>query len=425
MKPLTVTLLFSALASAYAQTTLTLDDALRLAKERNGTVRAAYLNVEAAQSRVRESFGAFLPTLTPRYSYSDQRQEQGSGGVGAFAQKRSQTQIDADWRLLDSGQRADSLEGSRRTFEGQRLSAVQTLRNILFSVHQQYFDSLRAQELLRVADFQVQRAQKILDQTKAQVQNDVAPAKDILQAEADLANARVQLLAAKNRRTSANADLRSSLGLESREQFPTLVSESEPTIVPATGDLNQVVIAALARRADLQSQRKQVDAQRSALRTANRNAGVNWALDASYTQGWSPDRFNNRSLNFNVSLPLFDGFISRENVRQARFTVQSSEASLLQAERDAAAEVETEFLNHQANAERVQAAKAALEAARLNYRAAEESFAAGAEGTSIVVVLTAQVSLVTAESNYIESVYDFLISDVRLRLVTGQTVPGE
>jgi len=33
--------------------------------------------------------------------------------------------------------------------------------------------------------------------------------------------------------------------------------------------------------------------------------------------------------------------------------------------------------------------------------------------------------LVTAESNYIEAVYDSLISDLRLKLVTGKPLPGE
>lgn len=412
-------------ALAVAQSTLTLEDALRLAKERNGTVRSAVLNVESSQSRVRESFGAFLPTLTPTYRYTDQRQENQQGTSGAFSSRQGRAEIDANWRILDSGQRFYALEGNRRLLDGQRFAAVQTLREVLFSVHQQYYEALRSQELLRVTELQVTRAQKILDQTRAQVESKVAPKKDILQAEADLANARVLFLSAKNRRTTATANLRSTIGLESREAFPVLASADEPNTQAPTQDLDQLVKESLERRADLESQRRQVDAQRSSLKAANRDAGINWAIDANLTQGWTPDRFQNRSLSFNVSLPLFDGFISRENVRQARLTVLSSESNLLQAEREATAQIESEYLNHQANAERMVAARAAVEAARLNYRAAEESFAAGAEGTSIVVVLTAQVSLVTAESNYIESVYDYLISDVRLRLVTGQTVPGE
>src|SRR4051812_16450416 len=58
--PFFVLVLAAALANA--QQTLTLDDALRMAKERNGTVRAALYDVDAAHSRVAQALAAFFPT---------------------------------------------------------------------------------------------------------------------------------------------------------------------------------------------------------------------------------------------------------------------------------------------------------------------------------------------------------------------------
>lgn len=69
------------------------------------------------------------------------------------------------------------------------------------------------------------------------------------------------------------------------------------------------------------------------------------------------------------------------------------------------------------------AAQAALEAATKNFEAASESQTLGA--SDLIDVVTAQVSLVTAESNRVEAFYDFLISEVRWKLVTGQPLPGE
>ena len=64
-----------------------------------------------------------------------------------------------------------------------------------------------------------------------------------------------------------------------------------------------------------------------------------------------------------------------------------------------------------------------MEAAQLNYEAATESQKEGIN--DLIAVLTAQVSLVTAESNYIEATFDYYVSDVNLRLVTGKPMPGE
>lgn len=410
---------------AMGQDGLPIEEALRLAKERNGTVRAAYANVDAARSRTRQSLGAFMPSVTPSYRYFDQRQEQSSGGVNAFSSKGSRTEIEASWRLLDSGERFYAYEGSRRGYDAQMWSTLQTLRTTLFAVHQQYYDALRAQELQKVAAAQVQRAEKVVDQAKVQAEVGAAPRKDILQAEADFLNAKVQLLAAQNRVTTTQSSLRATIGWEPGTQFPALSTAPNPTTTQDFPELEAVIAKAMTQRADLLSQRATIASREYDVRTAERRAGLQWSVDATYTKGWSPGNYSNRSLNFLVSLPLFDGAQSRESLNQAKLGVTSSRLNLVQSEREARAEVESEFLNYRQNHNRLEAARLALEAARLNYNAAEESFAKGAEGTSVVVVLTAQVSLVTAESNFIEAQFDALISEVRLRLVTGDPLPGE
>ena len=126
-----------------------------------------------------------------------------------------------------------------------------------------------------------------------------------------------------------------------------------------------------------------------------------------------------------VSLPLFDGGRSRAAAQEARLAVDATKESLNQSERDALAEIESAYSEMSQNAQRVAAAKAALEAAKVNYEAAVEAQRAGAAGTNVVTVQTAQLSLVTAESNFVEALYDALISDVRLRVATGQAIPGE
>lgn len=409
-----------------AQTSvLTIDEALKLAKDRNGTIRAAAYAVETARSRVRQSFGAFLPTLTPTYRYSDQRQESSTGGTGAFSSKTSRTEVEAAWTILDSGQRLFAYNGNRRDQEAEILSLIQTLRETLFNVHQQYLEALRAAELMKIADAQVERAQKILDQTKAQVELKVAPKKDILQAEADLLNAKFQQLTARNRSKTTTATLRATIGWDASQPFPELQAFAGDRFETQLPPLEQLLREGVEARADLESQRKRLEAQRFDVQAAERRALVNWSLDASYTKGWAPTGYNNRLLSFNVSLPLFDGSQTRESARQAKLGVEAGEARLTQAERTARSEIESEYLTVVSDSQKVEAAKLALRAAQLNYKAAQESFAAGAEGTSIVVVLTAQVSLVTAESNYVEAVYDYAISDVRLRLLTGKPVPGE
>ena len=99
------------------------------------------------------------------------------------------------------------------------------------------------------------------------------------------------------------------------------------------------------------------------------------------------------------------------------------EANLAQQERVARAEIEATYEEVLQNAERQEAAQAALKAAQVNFDAAVSAQSKGA-GT-LIEVLTAQVTLATAESNAVEARFDLKISQIRLRLVTGAPLPGE
>jgi outer membrane protein len=406
---------------------LSLADAVAMARQRNGTIRAAAYNVEAAKSRVRQSFAAFLPTLTPAYHFDYRRNRTFTGAFrGADSESDDHvSEITARWLLLDSGEREWSYQATRRLAEATAANALQTLRNVLFTVYQQFYDTLRAQEFVRVTGTQVDRAEKILDQTKAQIEVGDAPRKDLLQAQADYLNAKVEKLSAENDASTLRASLKATVGLDGQEELADLRSESEPSAFPEPPPLQQAVNMGLANRPDLVALRKQREAQQYNVRTADRQAGFTWTLDASYNRGFSPDVSDASALTFLVTVPLFDGKRSKEIARQEKLNLMSQEAELQQAEREAKADIEAAHYSLRQNVQRVQAAKAAREAAQLNYAAALESQRLGAEGTSIITVATAQVSLVTAELNFVRALYDYAISDVRLKLVTGQTIPGE
>lgn len=418
-------LAFALPAGTHAQT-LTLAQAIDMAKRRNGTVQAAFLDVEAARSRTRETFGAFLPTVTPSYEFDTRHNRLFTGPFqGRSGSATHSTQIAANWRILDSGQREWAYQASRKSEEASVASATQIVRNILFTVNQQFFDALRSQELLRVSSAQVGRASKIQDQTQAQIEVGAAAKKDILQVRADLLNAEVSRLSAENQSSVSEASLKATIGLESKAELGDLVAEAEPLTFAEPETLEQSIQFGLANRPDLIALRKRRDAQKYFVKTADRESKYTWTLDAGLTRSFSEDVSDFRGLTFLVSLPLFDGQRSKEAARQQRLGLLAQEADLVQAEREAQADIESAHALLRQDIRRVAAAKLAREAAQLNYDAALESQRLGAEGTDIITVLTAQVSLVTAESNYVDALYDYFISDVRLKLVTGRTMPGE
>lgn len=407
---------------AFAQT-LTLQDALDLARERNGSIRAAMLDLEAAKSRSRQAFADFLPEITADWRQTESLSKTYTGPIrdSRFLVDR-RSGVTASWRILDAGQRDLSSRAARRSESAQAGVTTQTLRVTLFGVYQRYFDALRAQELLRVVSAQVERAAAIDRLTRAGAEVGSLPRKDVLQSEADLLNARVSELGARNQLATSQAELKAIIGWDGDRPLPELAAIDEPEEVELD-PIEEVVRAGLAERPDLQSRRLRLESARLLARRTSLGAGINYAVDLSFSRSFSQEVADGRTLTLSASYPLFDGGQAREAAREARLGVLAAEADLVQAEREARAEIESAYQVLKLNSERLRAAKLALEAAKVNFEAASQSFEQGAEGTSVITVLTAQVSLVTAESNFVEALYDVAIADARLRLTTGRPLP--
>ena len=413
--------------SAFAQDAgvLSLDEALRLAKDRNGTVRSAMMQVKSADSNVTIASAAFLPTVSAQLQYNSLRQQFVTTGTNtAFQQTEgNQTFLNTSWTLLDSGQRDYNLRSAQRARDSRQFNAKQVLRSTLFTVVQQYFDTLRAQELERVALAQVDRAQTILDQTQTRIKARDAAQIEELQANADFQNARVTALTAKNTETNAAATLKGTIGLNVTEPLPKLQKETVSTTPDVPESLQSLILEGLSKRPDILAQQKNIESERYSKLLADRRAGITMSLTASYIEQMSPVSLQNRSLTFLVGIPIFDGGTLKAESRQIAYSIRADVATLEQAQRVVRAEIEAAYVEIKTNAERLQAAQTALEAAKKNYEAAVDSQKAGAY--DLLQVITAQLSLVTAESNHIQALYDYRISDVNLKLVTGRPIPGE
>jgi outer membrane protein len=414
-------LIFAAAAvaalTAHAQT-LTLQEAIDHAKEHNGLLEAARLDVLISESDVRAALSRFWPRINPEYRYVDQRNSIGTSSSDRF----HDLGVSTSWQILDGGQRQYDVARARNSSQATVFDATDTRRTIIFNVTQQYLDVLRSRELVRVADAQIERAQITLDATRVQVELGATPAKDILQAEADHANARVAQISARNSVAVSEAGLKALIGWRERT-LPALEDPTESYKPIDVGSLEDAIDKGIAARPDLLAAKKRLDAQRYGVLTAQRQAGFDWSLNLNHALSIEPDEGQNRSLVFSLTYPLFDGGESRELLKQARWGLEAQRALFDQRVSDVISEIESVYITRGQDAERLEASRVALEAARENFRAASESQREGA--ATVFDVTNAQITLVTAETNFVQALYDFYISDAELRLVTGEPLLGE
>lgn len=404
---------------------LSLDQALKIGLQNQNTLGIAQNQVEAARARVTQSRGSYYPQIAPSYSYSSQVTTQRFNGVTQTGTVESGvTQIAARQLIFDMGKREENVLISKYNARSAELNVLDTRQVIISNISTAYFDLMRQKELVKVAEANAARAKTTLEYTQAAADAGTVARKDILQAQADLDNALVSAIIARNNVRLAQTTLKSTMGVLSSEQV--LVPDAAPDAPSATPDpLTAADYTKLAfdARPDLKREVASIDANRHNVKIANIEAG--FQVQADITEGYRIDPVpgENRSFNTTFSYPLFDGGSTRAAVRQAKANLEQSRRQLDLTRQNVQLDVEQSFLTREEARVRIGAAEAAVKAARLNYDAALAAQREGAVTGTILDVITAQAQLVTAETNAVQALFDFYTNDARLKRAIGKNDP--
>ncbi|HVK03940.1 MAG TPA: TolC family protein [Armatimonadaceae bacterium] len=428
-------------------TPLTLAQAIEAALRLQPDIAAATANREVSEHRLRQAESAYYPRVTPSYNYQNFysfgtiNRNLGGGVIvpitGGQTTTNRQGELNYNYTLFNSFQRELNARQSRQSLRASRYGEVNTRQAVISVVADNYFFALQSDALLRVSEAQVARAKNTLDVITAQVDVGVAARKDILQAQADYLNAQVSLLGARNDAEVAQAQLKAAIGSTGGERL-TLASVPIPTqdtplaarqpdgspfplpsaTAVAAERINDIAELAFRNRPDVAQSKQNLEVSETGVRIARANAGLQ--IDASFSGGFQfvPDDSNSRQLSLALSYPLFDGGNVRSQVRSSQAQVKASEANLLGLQQQIAVEAEQAYRNLAQARASLPAAEAAQYAAQINYEAALEARKEGLG--SIVDVITAQTSLVQAQINYIQAIFEFYAADARLARAVGQ-----
>lgn len=398
---------------------LSLDAAIHVALANHKQITSAQSQVESARAQLVVSKSAYFPQLTPSYTYKTSNSDH---NYGSLQQTLQGTGISVQQNIFDSGRREIGVAQSRDSVRGAVLGVEDTRATVILNVTTAYYDLLRSKELVRVAESSLERANTTLEATKAFVAAGSSPRKDILQAQADYSNAEVQAITARNNVRLSETSLRTAMGIMQPEAIVTPTgSVAPPAATPDTKTIPDYVDEALSNRPDLKRSEVSLDSTRKGVRLAKIEAGptLNSTLTGDYAA--HPNPGVDRIVSVSVTYPLFDAGAARARVREAKAGLTAAEAQLELSRQAIAADVESSYLTREESRTRITAAQTALDAARSNYDAAAQSQKEGV-GT-ILDVITAENSLITAETSAVQAIYDFYAADARLQYAVGANDP--
>lgn len=403
---------------------LTLQEAEALALKNHPQVQAAQLNFQASQQAVAQARAAYYPTLQGDVTGS----EANPGariGAGYLTMSRLWDRLSPGITLsqliTDSGRTRNLVASSRLQSQASSQQYQATRYDVLLSVNQAYFEALRAQALVKVADETVAARQLLVDQVTTLAQNKLRSQLDVSFASVNLAQAKLMLIRAQDNVQQAFAELTRALGLEQHQTYK-LNEEALPPSPPA--DSTGLVTQAFQQRPELAGLRLEREsaykferAERDLSLPTVSLIGVGGFIPVVHqlTTATTPAEYESAAVN--VEIPLFNGGLFTARREEARLKAQAADQRVRNLEEIVARDVRVAWSDsltayHQLDvtAELLRQATMALDLAQGRYNL----------GLSNIVELTqAQLNLTQAEVENLGAKYDYQRSYAGLQYATG------
>jgi outer membrane protein TolC len=380
--------------------------------------RQADAGVRAERAR---AFAALLPQITARAQQSFEQVSTAELGIklppltglrlpstlGGFGY--SESRIELQYPVFDATLRAQYQ--ARKAAEAASAMSTKDSRDVVvYAVGTAYFQVVASQARLATAKAALASAQQFASQVADQYKAEVSP-------EIDSLRASVQLRAAQQRLTDAENDLEKDkltldriTGMPLEQQWSAAREYSFSPLPEQNSPQN---------RFDLKSAQQYVAAAEQQVKAARDQRLPSASLAASYGSGGiNPGNYNQvYSVGVGVAVPLFTGGRIRADVRDAEAKLAQREAEYHDLEGRIAYDFRVARLDAQASETAVKVAQGNRDLAQRAFEQSEDRYRNGV--TNYLEVLQATEAVVTAEENYISSLFSYNVAKISLARALG------
>jgi outer membrane protein len=402
---------------------LTLRDAEQLALKNNPQISLAKLLTLAQEQVTREARSSEMPTaavnLTAVEPHNGSRIAAGALNNPTLYE-RAAGGLTVGQLITDFG-RTRNLVGSARFRELSQVAAEKaTAADVTLAVDQAFYSALSAQAQLNIAQQTVTTRQTTADQVQALTRAKLKSDLDLSFANVNLAQAKVLLLDAQNRKDAAFADLNAVLGFEKQQAY-LLIDETGGAIPVPAADESDLLNLAFRSRPDLAAlddQREAAERFRRAEHDLNRPS-----ISALGVVGDAAVRVNQidpwwGAVGVNVNIPLFNGFLFSARAREADYRAAATQQQVRDLRDRIARDVQVTWLEAQSSYQRVSVSEQLLSQANLALDLAQTRYQLGL--SSIVELSQAQLQQTEAAIGSATARYNYLTALSALRFQTGQ-----
>jgi outer membrane protein TolC len=429
--------LFSYMATAQPRT-LSLHEALSLTMANNRELKVSSMNIDKSQQQIEVAKSQQLPAvgisgLVSHYFQSSVFFGFGNNTTGndkiPYGRFGGKDQVNAALYIVQTIYNAGTQPGiqTAKLQERQnRLLVTGRQTDIAARLKQIYIRLLVLRERIKLQNESLTRNQKALNDAKSLLAQGKALRVDTLRAYTSVKNLEPDLLKLSYAIEVGKQQLKTLIGIDSLQQ----IELSDSLIVPLPDKILQeeeVYSQAKQHRADLKvfDMEQQIAEQQIKLAASGVKPVV--SLNAQYLLQTQTTQFNYFNAYYpstpfvgaQVTVPIFSGNSNKAKVKQAKIEKDQSVLVSQNAYEELKAEVKQVVANVNETSARIQTSANVKQTAQLSYDITQYRYAKGV--ASRLELTDAELALTTAQSNYLEAVYDYLSARIALDHTMGAT----
>ena len=405
--------------TAFGQTdTLTIESCIMTALKNNPEMKLAESNTELAESNLKLTRSNLFPQVSFQTGWT---RNGGTSFIGPIIRQGYYNNYSYGFQVqqlvFDFGKTYSRISATSDLNESSKQDYIGAKQNLILNTYIAYFTYLQAQRIVTVSEGTLNQTEQHLKQANALYLVGKSPHFDVLKAQTDEENAKVNLINAQNNLRISRLQLENVLN---EKLSGNLLLRDNLEVRKDSVDEASAINIALENRPEIISSKYRLDAGKSLVTSAwtanlpsiNVAGGYNWKNYIINTR--FPDSWN---LGVTLSLPLFQGFAGDAGIDQAKANLKNSEAQNNLTVQAITLDVQQQVANFQVARSKISATRSLVDQANLTLKTAEGRYEQGVG--SPLEITDAQVAYFNAQTQYIQTLYDYQVAYVRLQRAMG------
>ncbi|RYG03190.1 MAG: TolC family protein, partial [Chitinophagaceae bacterium] len=308
-----------------------------------------------------------------------------------------------------------------------RLNVEVTSEQIKANVYKIYYQLVVAKKQMEVVDINIDRTQKLLNDTKELFKNGFAERLDIDKVTVNLSNLNTEKTKLNNQLQAGYVGLKYLMGMPIRDELALTDTLSEAEIK------NNLLDEGSFKYDDRKEFQLLKTQEKLGLYNIKRykfqyiptiNLQANYTRNAFRTEfnyfksGDAYPWFTTAFLGLNINIPIFDGFAKDSRIKKARYELLQTQNNIEDTKNNINNEIETAKINIRSALITMDEQKKNMELSTKVYNQTQLKYGQGLGSNT--EINTAESDMKIAQNNYFSALYDAVIAKVNYLKATGK-----